>query len=33
MFDVIYNMNGVLMGFWLVAGVVALREETRAARA
>lgn len=33
LFDVVYNLTGVLAGFWLVAGVVVLRDTLRATRA
>ena len=31
-FDVVYNLTGVLVGFWLVAGVVVLRDSIRTTR-
>jgi VanZ family protein len=32
LFDTIYNLTGVLAGFWLVAGAVVLRDNVRATR-
>ena len=33
LFDVVYNLTGVLVGFWVVAGVLVLRDSIRATRA